>query len=390
MSSLIGSHWGHRVLFYTRMIWVLMHWIVLVFFYQSEIENSYLLFFSALIAGVIPQLIWLKSERMNKWIYPVLELTLSGLFLLYSSYEIGKYFSYIAIPAMCAAAQIHTVRLRVPLWIWFSIIPSITMALVTPLSSFNLAILEGFLFFGLGCIIWKIIHVQQKMQHLLDENEQQRQVLEQYAKQVETITLLEERNRLARELHDTVGHTLTSVIMGLDAVSYLVKTEPDEAQMSLKQLRDAASKGLDEVREQIHHIVPLADEEPLLIKLNKIAEEFALYTGTKIDFNHVGADVVVPLPIKMIFVRCMQESLTNAKRHGGANQIQITLTLQSNQISLTIHDNGRGTENLQYGYGLTKMRERIDAYHGELEIKSGENIGTTVHCQLPLKYRKVG
>jgi signal transduction histidine kinase len=388
MNSSMGSHWGYRVLFYVRIIWIVIHLLVLGFGYGDQVENIYLFILSAAIAGLIPQLVWLKADRLQQWVYPTVEFLVSGLFLLYSSYQIGQYFSYIAIPAMCAAVHIHTTRLRVPLWIWFSVIPSIAMVLVSPLSSFNLSIIEGFLFFGLGYVVWKVIDTQRKMQQLLDENERQRQVLEQYAMQVETITLLEERNRMARELHDTVGHTLTSVIMGLDATSYLLRTEPVEAQESIRLLRAAASKGLDEVREQIHHIAPMGEDESLSVQLRRIAEEFALHTGTTVDYAEVVADITVPMSIKAVLVRCLQESITNAKRHGGANHIRISFELQPEHASLVIHDDGSGMENIQYGYGLKAMQERIEAYHGELQMISDPNSGTMVKCHMPLKQRK--
>ncbi|MBW9234690.1 hypothetical protein JQK62_21055, partial [Leptospira santarosai] len=83
---------------------------------------------------------------------------------------------------------------------------------------------------------------------LLEENRRQNQLLEDYAKQIEKVTLLEERNRLARDLHDTVGHTYTSVIMGLDAASFLLKTSPEKAQGQVERLSDVMRKSLGEIR----------------------------------------------------------------------------------------------------------------------------------------------
>jgi len=312
---------------------------------------------------------------------------MSGLFLIIASYIIGQYFSYLAIPALCAAAQTDSDRLRAPLWIWFSIIPGVAMALVRPLSSFNLSIIEGVFFFALGYGCWKILNNQQRMQELLEENERQRQVLEQYANQVEKITLLEERNRLARELHDTVGHTLTSVIMGLDAVAYLIAEDPEEAMVSVNQLRSVSREGLEEMRKQIHHIAPENKGVTLSAQLNSIAKEFAAHTLTHVEFEVDGADISVPLPITMILVRCLQESLTNAKRHGGAEQIHISLAVSPDLLRLEIRDDGCGMEELRFGFGLSAMQERIEAHQGELKVKSKKNSGTVVICHLPLKSR---
>ncbi|WP_308636921.1 sensor histidine kinase [Paenibacillus silvisoli] len=316
------------------------------------------------------------------------ELLAGGLFLIGASYVIGQYFSYLAIPAMCAAAVTPSARIRIPLWIWFSVIPAIAMAAVVPLSSFTMSIIEGFFFFALGCGIWKILDTQRKMQSLLEENERQRQVLEHYAKQVENITLLEERNRLARELHDTVGHTLTSVIMGLDALSYLMAEAPEEASASIRQLRSVSRKGLEEMRKQIHHIAPEHGEESLKAQLRRIADEFAVHTGTNMAFKADGPEISVPLQMTLTLIRCLQESLTNAKRHGGAGEIGITLTILPDSLALAVQDNGCGMEEIRYGFGLSAMKERIEAYQGELTVRSMKNGGTTVYCQLPLKNRK--
>ncbi|WP_165822654.1 sensor histidine kinase [Paenibacillus montanisoli] len=375
-------------MFYTRIIWVLLHLFLLGYAYKTQDWTWYVVLLSCLFVGVIPQLVWMKTLHKPSWAYPVTELLFGGLFLISASYAVGQYFSYLAIPAMCAAAVTPSSRIRIPLWIWFSIIPAIAMAVVRPLSSFTMSIIEGFFFFGLGCGIWKILDTQRKMLSLLEENERQRQVLEHYAKQVESITLLEERNRLARELHDTIGHTLTSVIVGLDALSYIIAEAPEEAPASINQLRSVSRKGLDEMRNQIHHIAPEKGGEPLAVQLKRIAGEFAVHTGTNIEFQADGPDISVPLPITMTLVRCLQESLTNAKRHGSADYIQISLNIMLDSLSLGIQDNGRGMEEVRYGFGLSAMKERIEAYQGELKVKSIKNSGTTVYCQLPLKNRK--
>lgn len=390
MKKILNDHGAYRALFYVRAIWVILHLILLG--YESEVRDTglYTILLFCLVAGGIPQVIWMKTAGTKTWVYPVVELVASGIFFLYSSFTLDFYFSYLAIPAMCAAANVHSARLRIPLWIWFSVIPVIAMAMVLPLSSFNISLIEGFLFFGLGYIIWKVLDTQWKMQQLLTENEQQRKVLEQYAKHVEVITLLEERNRLSRELHDTVGHTLTSVIMGLDAVTYLIKEEPEEAIANINQLRKVSRKGLEEIRHQIHHIAPPDEGETLSNQLKQIAREFAVNSGTKIDFEMLGNDMTVSLPISLTLIRCLQESLTNAKRHGGASYISIHFTIERDYLLLAIEDNGKGMDHIEFGFGLTAMRERVESYQGELEIESSKNVGTKIICQLPLKKRKAG
>ncbi|MFE8700819.1 sensor histidine kinase [Cytobacillus sp. FJAT-54145] len=390
VKSFTNEHWAYITLFYVRIIWVVLHLILIPYEYKGSNESLYIILLACLIAGVIPQFVWFYTGHKKKWLYPVVELVVTGMFFIYSSYFIGEYFSYIAIPTMCAAATIHTVRLRVPLWIWFSLIPPVAMAIVLPVPTYSISVIEGFFFFGLGCIIWKVIDTQRKMHQLLEENERQRQVLEQYAQQIEKITLLEERNRLSRELHDTVGHTLTSVIMGLDATRYLINDSPEEAIQNIKQLGKISRDGLEDVRRQIHHISPLKEGESLTNELKGIATEFSLSTGTTVTFEAVGNDITVHPQISLTFVRCLQESLTNAKRHGSADNIHILLSVQPELVTLTVQDNGIGMDQIQYGFGLSVMKERIEAYQGKLDIQSHKDKGTKIICQLPFKTGKAG
>jgi len=386
----LQRHWGLNALFYTRIVWVLLHLFLLGYEYKANDWSWYALLISCLFAGALPQLVWVRTIHKQPWMYPVTELILSGLFLMFASYMIDNYFSYLAIPAMCAAAQISSARLRTPMWIWFSMIPGAAMALVRPFSSFTIAIIEGFFFFSLGYGMWRIMDNQQKMHILLQENEAQRQILEQYAKQIEKITLLEERNRLARELQDTLGHTLTSVIMGLDSVSYLIAEAPEEALATVNKLRVVSRTGLEEMRKQVHHIAPDEHEgDSIAARLERIAEEFAALTGTHVTFQKDGEDNFVPLSLALILLRCLQESLTNAKRHGGARQIEVSFTTSIELLTLAIQDDGFGVDDIRFGFGLAAMRERIEAYQGELTVTSQTDCGTVVTCRLPLKNRKV-
>lgn len=390
LQTIRNMHWAYKTLFYIRIIWIVLHLALLSYEYKGNNENLFFILFTLLLAGVIPQLVWYYNENKKPWLYPVIELVISGLFFIYTSYVMDLFFSYLAIPAMCAAATIQTKRLRIPLWIWFSTIPAIAMTIVLPITAYNISIIEGFLFFGLGTIIWKVLDTQRKMQELIEENEKQRQVLEQYAKQVEKITLLEERNRLSRELHDTVGHTLTSVIVGLDAVSYLIREEPEEALQNVTQLKSISREGLEEVRRQIHHISPLKEEDSISNQLKRIADEFSLSTGTKIKLEVNGTDTSVHPQVSIILVRCLQESLTNAVRHGKADHIDVRFVSEPHQLTLTIQDNGSGMDDVVYGFGLSSMRERIETFQGTLEIESIKGNGTTVVCQLPYKIGKAG
>lgn len=164
-----------------------------------------------------------------------------------------------------------------------------------PKTGILLALLQNLLMLALGYIFRHMLDAHNKMKQLLKENKRQFQIIQEqnrllvaHAEQVEQLTQLAERNRMARELHDTVGHTFTSVIMGMDAVSYLIGNSPDKAREKLDVLRQVARKGLAEVRRSIHQIAPEGQELPLSQHIARITNEFSLYTGTSVSIYTEG------------------------------------------------------------------------------------------------------
>jgi signal transduction histidine kinase len=251
-------------------------------------------------------------------------------------------------------------------------------------------IIYCFLTFGYSYVFYRMIESEQQMKRLLAENEEQYRLIQekntaliQYTKQIEKLTIVEERNRMASELHDTVGHTFTSVIMGMDAVSYLIESAPDKAKEKLDVLRDLMRNGLKEVRQNIHQI---ADENTssLSIQMTLLANEFSHHTGTDIKLVVEGKEYEVSKPIRWALFRCLQESITNAKRHGQAMTIQVKLEYLARKIRLSVQDDGIGAAFIEYGFGLTTMKERLRSLNGDLKIQTHQGKGTMIICCLPI------
>lgn len=243
----------------------------------------------------------------------------------------------------------------------------------------NLAIL-----FGIGFCFQKLVTSYQQINGMYGIIQEQNQTLEVYAKQIERLTLAEERNRLSRDLHDTVGHTFTTTIMGMDAVYYLIDQSPQEAKNNLRELLHVTRDGLDEVRQHIHQIASDKDKQSLAPTLEQIGSEFALHTGTQVDLDTVGAEYPVSEQVRLTFIRCLQESLTNAKKHGRASRVKIELAFEPEMIHLRIADNGTGAAALTMGFGLQTMTERMANLNGTLQISSSPSGGTVIECTVPI------
>ncbi|MDQ0418416.1 signal transduction histidine kinase [Croceifilum oryzae] len=249
---------------------------------------------------------------------------------------------------------------------------------------------------GSGYSFNRIVFSDQRQKELLEENKKQFQTIQEqnnllvtYADQVERMAIIEERNRMAKELHDTIGHTFTSVIMGMDAISYLMSVDPEKAQVKLDHLRDVMRNGLEDVRANIHKMAE-NDGATLSVQLIRLINEFAKSTGISIYLQTKGEEYSVSTPISWTFIRCLQESLTNSIRHGRATIIEVELTFQLHSLQLAVTDNGDGVEEVKFGFGLTSMKERLATLGGKMNLNSRADKGMILTCSIPVRREECG
>jgi DNA-binding NarL/FixJ family response regulator/signal transduction histidine kinase len=236
------------------------------------------------------------------------------------------------------------------------------------------------------------IDYNQTMKQLLQENEQQLQLihennksLAEYAKQIEQFAILEERNRLARELHDTMGHTLTSMIAGLELMKHTKHTQDEVGVNKIDALLHTARDGLEEVRNHVRIVSKTEPDEELSVSIRRLASEFAENAGIHVQIQIEGKTQELPTQHRLTLLRCTQETLTNAVRHGKADRIRIRLRYEADEVLLDIENNGEGTDTIVYGFGLQAMQARIEALKGTLYVSPGLDRGITVMCRLPMK-----
>ncbi|WP_158289540.1 sensor histidine kinase [Paenibacillus flagellatus] len=386
-------HWIEWMLFIIYTLWFALGLAYL--FFKPDIFGD-IPFFTMLIAllatYVIPLAFW-RPGYVNTAMFPVAVFATAGSLQTYLTAHLQEEASIILLPALLVGflSWRRTMPFTVPAFVL--LFPVLTAFIVKEfhLIAFFGRLVDYSLLFGLGVALRRMLATNLRMQKVLDENEtlyglirEQNQVLEQYASQIEQITLLEERNRLAVELHDTVGHTFTSVIMGMDAVSYLIESAPHKAKEKLGVLRDVTRNGLEEIRRSIHQISPQEDEGGLADRLSRLVEEFETHTGTRVSFRASGPPLDVAKQTKLTLVRCLQESLTNAKRHGLANTIAVSLLFERERLILQVQDDGKGTNELNRGFGLRGMEQRLASMQGSLRIVSRAGEGTIVVCEVPI------
>jgi two-component system sensor histidine kinase UhpB len=195
-----------------------------------------------------------------------------------------------------------------------------------------------------------------------------------------------ERTRLARELHDEVGQTLTGVMLQLEA---LQRTAPAELQPSIEELREAARDGVEDVREIVRGLRPQAlDELGLRSALMSLAAQASDRGGPRVR-PRLGPLPALPPEVDLAIFRIAQESLTNVARHAGARNVSLELDARDATVTLRVRDDGRGidADPGRRSTGLGGMHERARLVGGVLLVSRRPEGGTEVRLDVPIPVR---
>ena len=195
-----------------------------------------------------------------------------------------------------------------------------------------------------------------------------------------------ERKRIAREIHDTLGHALTGISAGLDAVGVLIDIDPNRAKEQVKSVSEVVREGIQDVRGSLNRLRPGALEgRTLKDALEKMIREYQTLSNLQVDLHYEWVDVDMDVMIEDTIFRVIQESMTNAVRHGHASQMSLHFFENEEDYLIELQDNGVGFETLTYGYGLKQMMERISILGGQLQFESRDGFFTRI--SLP-KYKE--
>ena len=209
------------------------------------------------------------------------------------------------------------------------------------------------------------------------------QKLQRYAVATEKIGENNERKRLAREIHDTVGHALAGVAAGIDACIVMIDTNPEATKKQLKIISKVVRQGMVDVRKSLNRLRPGAlEKQGFKEAIEKMINEFASIGEVDISLDYRLENLDLENTTEDILFRTIQESMTNSVRHGGASKIDIALYLKDGNLYLTIKDNGIGCENITYGFGLKQMKERIAIINGTVKFKGTD--GFAVLVKIPI------
>lgn len=199
-------------------------------------------------------------------------------------------------------------------------------------------------------------------------------------------TRVRERVRVAREIHDTVGYTLTAVLMQIQAASEVHRAKPSELPGRLRNLETMVRESIQDVRREVSN---LRDESVVAKAGNsrwqRLCSAFADGTGIRVYVDLSDDLEQVSTEVSEHVYRILQESLTNAYRHGGADYVDIRMEWRADpgRILLRVSDNGKGASLVRPGNGLTGIRERVAELNGEVEWRTSPGQGFDLGIVLP-------
>lgn len=339
---------------------------------------------------ILLSLLWIGSQSNNVGV--VLLLFLAILTLARERFSLPKW-TLILYQLACI--------LTIPFW------PQASYALLIPVFE---SVIQGSTLYGLPGVIITFLLFEQSMLLLVatvivalmawiikswfedakrydresDEQRKDRYELELLKDElllanVEVALLAEvaERNRIAQELHDDVGHEITATVLAMQAFEQLWKEGDDGAEVLFYEAQKRLSNSALQLRERVHNMKPIKS-----IGIDHFEEICRMFNYCPLDFNIYGDTSRIPVYLWNILEPCLKESLTNIVKHSNATEVKVILDVNPHILRLSIHDNGQEVNNKSIGIGIRNLRQRARAVGGYISIDTSD--GLNLICVLPI------
>jgi signal transduction histidine kinase len=250
--------------------------------------------------------------------------------------------------------------------------------------AFNVLLLRAAMFMLIGHLVIRLVNAQRAQREALAQANAR---LVHYSAAIEQLTLSHERNRLARELHDTLAHSLSEIAVQLEALNTIWRKDPVRAQQILDQTLAATRGGLQEARRAIQALraAPLEDLG-LALAVRELAESAAARAMLTMDVRAPEEINGLPPEVEQCVYRVAQEAVANAVEHSQAKHLRVELERTGGCLMLTVSDDGCGFDPADAPanghFGLRGMRERAEMIGAALSIQSAPGQGTTIRLSV--------
>ncbi len=286
-------------------------------------------------------------------------------------------------------------------------------ALTWPLSNIDFGSM-----FGIGVSFFSFTTFAMLVQHLIGERYERNQLIEQLTQahseleeanrrladtvaQEQELAVLRERTRLAREMHDTLGHALALISIKIEAARRLRERDPERCDHELEATGEIVRASMNDLRASIANLrSPALEREPACRAIARYAREMAQRTGLRVTYDLREDIEGLPEAVEETLWKVGQEALTNVEKHARAQNVTLHISRRDGSITMRIEDDGVGLPaalrqchagddhhhcaSPQGHYGLSGMYERVASMEGHISLRSPDTLGTIVEVQLPL------
>lgn len=226
--------------------------------------------------------------------------------------------------------------------------------------------------------------VQERTKALEQTNRNLRSSMQRTAEALAEIAVLEDRNRIAQDMHDHTGHALTAALIQIEAAKLLVNKDRNLMLNKLEAARESVASGLESIRETVRMMKLDYEERSLDLSIQKLIQETEAAVGVQIFYDLQPLPDLDPISKKTLYL-AFQEGLTNGIRHGKATRFDFSLKAEGNIIYFQLTNNGEPYTGQEFGFGLNTMRERIERLNGTMHLESTNLHPCVLRITLPIE-----
>ncbi len=334
---------------------------------------------------------WVERRENRGWF-----LLYFGIQVALASVELWISPTFAALWLMVLPLVSHAVMVFSPRWIPVIIAVAIAIFVIPSGILINDEDFTGTLLGLISGVIFVVVFTRvlvqaetsrQEVQRMAERLEALNQQLREYVVQAEELATTKERNRLAREIHDSLGHYLTVINVQLEAARVVLDTDRDAAYQALEKAQSLAKNGLSEVRRSVAALRASPMEgRPLTSAIESLLEECRT-TGIQSELYVSGEVRELPAQTEHALYRAAQEGLTNVSKHARASSVKVQLDYAAEGgITLVVEDNGVGVnlEKMEEGFGLFGLRERVHMLNGRVTLQSTAPKGSSLEVFIPV------
>ncbi|MCA1026126.1 sensor histidine kinase [Cytobacillus kochii] len=358
----------------TPYIWIILTILPFYFIFQSSTTWE-------IIVGIILTVVFFITFRFafisNKWpvyIWSLLLIAVSMTMLIIYQYV---YFAFFI------AYYNGYIRNRVAFFIVYIIhIVSTTVAI-----NYNIVVKSDMFLSQIPFVIIILVSMILLPFNIYNKRKQERleKQLEYANQRIADLVKQEERQRIARDLHDTLGQKLSLIGLKSDLARKLIQKDPEQAKVELKDVQQTARTALNEVRKMVSQMRGIRLQEEV-VRIKEILQAAQM----DMEINEPLKEAYTSIFIENVISMCLKEAVTNVVKHSRATKCSVVIEERNKELVVTVKDNGTGITNSEkksYGNGINGMKERLEFVNGHLDISCDE--GTTISIIVPLVVKQV-